>query len=243
MLVHQRIVQERLAAADLLDGLSPAQWATPSLCAGWTVHDVAAHLTTFLRLAQPKIYLGILLTGGNLDRWNVRLTRRAARVEGSELVARLRANAGSHSTIPFSGYDPVLADLVLHDLDVRRPLGLARDVPEASLRVTFDHLAHRPVPGYAVGSRLHGLRLETTDTGWRHGTGPTVRGNAEDLVLAMAGRSATLGQLSGDGVPVLAERLGTSSPAPMRERMLRVARVIVQPAPAERRSRRAVAPD
>ena len=34
------IAVERVALADLLDGSSAAQWATASLCAGWTVCDV-----------------------------------------------------------------------------------------------------------------------------------------------------------------------------------------------------------
>ncbi len=35
---------ERAALIDDLAGLTEDQWASPSLCAGWTVHDVAAHL-------------------------------------------------------------------------------------------------------------------------------------------------------------------------------------------------------
>src|SRR5699024_7559288 len=34
----------RRLAADMFDGLSDEQWRTPSLCAGWTVREVAAHL-------------------------------------------------------------------------------------------------------------------------------------------------------------------------------------------------------
>jgi hypothetical protein len=36
---------ERLSFADLLEGLSDEQWDAPSLCAGWTVRHVPAHLT------------------------------------------------------------------------------------------------------------------------------------------------------------------------------------------------------
>lgn len=34
----------RRAAADLLEGLSEGQLATPSVCAGWDVRTVGAHL-------------------------------------------------------------------------------------------------------------------------------------------------------------------------------------------------------
>ena len=35
--------EERLDLADFLAGLTPEQWASPTLCEGWCVRDVAAH--------------------------------------------------------------------------------------------------------------------------------------------------------------------------------------------------------
>ena len=40
-----RIAAERRSLADLLDTLTPEQWAMPSLCGAWTVRDVAVHLS------------------------------------------------------------------------------------------------------------------------------------------------------------------------------------------------------
>jgi uncharacterized protein (TIGR03083 family) len=243
MRAHEMLVRERLALADLMAGLTPQQLAVRSYCTAWTVHEVAAHLTTYLRWTQPKIYAGIVTRAGNLDRWNLWLTGRQAHRDIDDLVAEIRRDAGSRTTIPFSGYDPLLADCVLHDLDVRRPLGLHRDVPEAALKVAFDHIAERPVPGYSVGRRLRSLRLVATDTGWAYGTGPVVRGPAEDLVLAMAGRAPGLDRLDGEGLPVLRQRLSVTGPAPVAERMMRVVRVLTHPAPRSRRSRQAVVGD
>ena len=31
--------------ADILDGLGAEEWSTPSLCDGWSVRDVGAHLS------------------------------------------------------------------------------------------------------------------------------------------------------------------------------------------------------
>lgn len=39
------ITAERRRVADLLAGLDDEQWAAPSLCDGWTVREVGAHLT------------------------------------------------------------------------------------------------------------------------------------------------------------------------------------------------------
>ena len=38
------ITGQRLALARLLEGLSDDEWEQPSLCAGWRVRDVAAHV-------------------------------------------------------------------------------------------------------------------------------------------------------------------------------------------------------
>jgi uncharacterized protein (TIGR03083 family) len=227
--------------ADLLAGLPESQMRTASLCTGWTVHDVAAHLITYLRFCQAKIYGGIVLTGADFDRLNRFLTRRAARRPSDEVTELLRKRAGSRVTIPRSGYDPVLADLVLHDLDIRHPLGIpSAGDGEERLWVTFGHLAIRPSPGFAMGSRLDGLRLKASDTGWTVGDGPLVRGKAEKLLLGISGRMSALDELDGDGVPVLRQRLRTAArPGPVR-RLAVPLQVLRTPPPRERRSRRAV---
>jgi uncharacterized protein (TIGR03083 family) len=43
--VWRAIDAERVSLADLLDSLGEQEWEIPSLCAGWRVRDVAAHLT------------------------------------------------------------------------------------------------------------------------------------------------------------------------------------------------------
>ena len=43
--VWEAIDGQRMRVAGLLDGLPSGEWQQPSLCAGWTVRDVAAHLT------------------------------------------------------------------------------------------------------------------------------------------------------------------------------------------------------
>jgi Mycothiol maleylpyruvate isomerase N-terminal domain len=49
MRVHEMIVAERQHMADLLASLSQEQLARQSLCDAWTVHEVGAHLVTYLR--------------------------------------------------------------------------------------------------------------------------------------------------------------------------------------------------
>ncbi len=236
------IVDERRHIADLLSTLAPGQLRTPSLCQGWTVHDVAAHLCTFLRFGQVKLYLGIVATAADLDRVNLWLTQRAARRSDEEIIELLRRGAGSRFTVPRSGYDPVLTDLVLHDLDIRIPLGIPRDLAEERLAVAFHHLTLRASPGFAMGSRLDGLRFTATDTGWDRGAGAPVRGPAETLLLGIGGRAAVLDGLSGEGVPLLRQRLAAPQRAGALRRLAGPLGLLARPLPPARRSRESVPP-
>ena len=47
------IEQERRSLADLLESLTDDQWNTPSLCQGWRVRDVAAHVALAPQAPSP----------------------------------------------------------------------------------------------------------------------------------------------------------------------------------------------
>jgi uncharacterized protein (TIGR03083 family) len=241
VLVHEMIAAERRHMADLFAGLTSQQLARQSLCDAWTIHEVAAHLATYLRFGQLKI-LGCMLAGaGDFAPGNQKLARWYARRPTADLIASLRRNAESRTTPPRSGYDPVLADLILHDLDVRIPLGIPRQIPQDRLAVTFNLLGTVPSPGFAVGTRLRGLRFETTDTGWTTGAGAVVRGPAEAVVLAMSGRTAGWAGLTGDGAGLLRERISQETVIPVRHRLTAMAVTVLRP--PDRRSRDAGPPD
>ena len=201
------IADERRSLAALLSGLTGEQQATQSLCSEWSVHDVAAHLIVPLEVSIPKFALAMLVCRGNFDRANVRLTREQARRSFGEIIEVLRRKADSRFTPPGGGPEAPLTDLLVHGLDIRWPLGLARDIPEERLRKSLTYLTAAPAGGVVPKGTLDGLRLEASDIGWAHGSGPTVRGNAEALLLAITGRTAALRHLSGDGVSTLRSRL------------------------------------
>ena len=160
---------ERLAFADFLVGLTPEQWAAPSLCQGWTVRDVADRST-------------------------------------ADLVGLLRANAVPSRLGAGFGGRVALTDNMIHQQDIRRPLGLARTIPAERLGVALDFVRYAPTIRGAW--RVRGLRLVATDLDWTHGKGgPELRGAAEALLMTMAGRPNALLDLVGPGVPVLAARL------------------------------------
>src|SRR5690242_4327731 len=96
---------EELALVDTLAGLTEAQWATPSLCAGWTVREVAAHLCLPAARSKLAVVLGIARARGDFNRAADRFARRDAELGTDEIVALLRSHATSTYTPPGGGPD------------------------------------------------------------------------------------------------------------------------------------------
>jgi uncharacterized protein (TIGR03083 family) len=205
--VFEEIADERRAVADMAAGLSPEQLATPSLCPQWTVRDVVAHLLMPLETRLPQVLRAMVGARGDFDRANVVLTARTADRPYEEIVAGLRARAASRFTPPGLGPMAPLTDLLVHGLDIRRPLGITRAVPEQRLRAALDFLVTpRAARGFVGKGRLDGVRLEATDLDWAWGEGAAARGTAEDLLLAATGRAAGAEALGGEGAELLRRR-------------------------------------
>lgn len=203
---------QREGFVDTLDGLSDEQWTAPSLCTGWRVADVAAHLAWAPVLRPAAGAVAMVRHGFSMNRMIERSAVSWSRRGRDAILDQLRDNARTGAT-PV-GMPPVaaLADAVVHGLDVRRPLGLPGQVPPDSLAPLADFTLATPWPMNAVvgGSarrRVAGVRLVATDTAWSYGTGPEVRGSAEALLLLLYGRSPAPGELVGPGAEALAARL------------------------------------
>ena len=98
-----------------------------------------------------------------------------------------------------------LTDGLIHHQDIRRPLGLPRDVPDDRMLVALPFACTaRPI---RAAQRIAGLTLTAADLDWTTGNGPVVEGPAEPLLMAIAGRRAAVDELSGPGRPILAGRI------------------------------------
>jgi uncharacterized protein (TIGR03083 family) len=202
------VTAHRVAVADLLDGLAAEQWNQPSLCAGWTVRDVAAHLT--LQQLGLRDVLGTMLHWrGTMDRTIADAARRrAAAWSTGQIAANIRDTAGVRR--PNLGVTPLetLTDILVHSQDIARPLGLPLDLPAdaAAASATRTLTMRWPVPPPSVRI-VRRFTLTATDLDWSAGTGPQVSGPISVLLLIICGRTAALPQLSGDGVPDLTAAL------------------------------------
>lgn len=199
--------RERLNLCDYLNTLTDQQWDVQSLCAAWTVKDVVAHLTTATRTTLRGMAVGMIRARGDFDR----MERDRARILAEqstpwELIAALRATAGSSSRAPFASVLDPLLDVLVHGQDIARPLGQERTMPPERAVPALHHAVTSR--WYGARSRLDGLRVEATDADWESGDGQVaVAGPAADLLLVATGRPAGLDGLQGPGMAVLTARL------------------------------------
>ncbi|WP_139978934.1 maleylpyruvate isomerase family mycothiol-dependent enzyme [Nocardioides litoris] len=196
---------ERLELADLLESLTPAQWATRSLCSRWSVRDVAAHVVSYERLGVTDLARLGARGLGSPDRMNALALAALADASPAELVRLLREHARPTGLTAGFGGGIGLTDTLVHHQDVRRPLGLPRVVPPERLRFALGFTLTAPTVRGAWHAR--GVRLVATDVDWSHGRGPEARGPGEAVLMALAGRAGVAADLTGPGADRLRTRL------------------------------------
>jgi uncharacterized protein (TIGR03083 family) len=88
------IDEQRLRVVDLLRRLTDDQWRQPSLCQGWTVRDVAAHLT-LQQVGWGAALAMMAKYRGNIDRGIREGTReRAAALSTTQIVDQIAGMVG-----------------------------------------------------------------------------------------------------------------------------------------------------
>ncbi len=194
---------ERASLIRDLEGLDDARWDVPSLCEGWTVHDVVAHLTDSARTTRLSFVVGLARAWFDFDRQNARGLQRQRGASPQETLERLRRVAPRTSTPP-APLESRLVEEIVHGEDVRRPLGLAHSYPRGAVVRSLGLQARTPRSFGGAKETVARIRLTAVDAEVSIGVGPEVRGPALSLLLAVCGRRAALDDLTGPGVAVLA---------------------------------------
>lgn len=215
-MIRQWIGAERGELADLLAGLTAEQWNAPSLCEGWAVRHVVAHLTMPFRYSTAHFLLRMAMAGGSFQRMSDRVALRDGELPRAELVAAVADNTDHSWKPPGGGFIGALTHDVIHGLDISRALGLELAVPVEPMAAVLDSVAGSRSSQY-FGVHLDGVRLVATDLDWSSGAGPLMRGRGQDLALLLTGRRLPQGAVTGDGVRLLpgiagrlAERIGSA---------------------------------
>jgi uncharacterized protein (TIGR03083 family) len=191
------VAAEFLALADLLDLATDVQWDTPSLCEGWRVREVIAHMTMAARYPEDKFMAELQRCGFDFGRLSNEIASRDAELPTGELIANLRSEVMRTWTPPGSGYHGALNHVVIHGLDVTVPLGVPRRSPDDTIRVILDDLTEGGVHEH-FGTSIDGRSLVATDLDWCYGSGPELRGKAEDIALVICGRTIPAGRIDGE---------------------------------------------
>ncbi|MEU6456535.1 maleylpyruvate isomerase family mycothiol-dependent enzyme [Streptomyces sp. NPDC047065] len=193
---------ERAALIDDLAHLEEERWGQPSLCAGWTVHDVAAHLIDTARTTRLGFVVGLVRERLDFDRQNARGVERERGASPQETLQRLRQVASRRSTPP-APLDSRLVEQVVHGEDIRRPLGITRPYPPEAVVRSLRLQARTPASFGGAKELTAGIRLTAVDADLSIGDGPEVRGSALSLLLAVCGRRVALEELDGPGTDSL----------------------------------------
>lgn len=208
--VWRTVDAERNALASMLATLEDEEWAAPSLCAGWTVRDVAAHVISSPQAGPGDVLRSLVRARGDFDRAIDAEARRRSARPVPEIVDDFRRFAGSRRHPLGTTYVDPLLDVLVHTQDIAVPLGREHAMPPAAAAVAATLVWRRPFPFHAR-RRLAGHRLVATDTDWSAGEGEVVAGPVQALLLLLTGRTAAVRRQPGTAVPQLVLRKGVRS--------------------------------
>ena len=123
------------------NSLTPEQWHAPSLCDGWRVCDVFGHITyggvTPLRTIGPIL---LFKYRGNLNRGSAVESVRYASTHAQPVVVAEFERSRQHPVGigKFIKTDELHMDHIVHELDIRRPLGLPTQWQADDLRAALE---------------------------------------------------------------------------------------------------------
>lgn len=196
--VWQFVHAERRRLAGDLTGLGAEQWGMASLCPGWDVHDVLAHLVHTARTSRLSFMRDLAAARLDFDLANEHGIRRTRHREPEETLATWRRVADLTRTPPAS-LDTRLVEAIVHGEDIRRPLAIEGAYPHWAVARALAYQRRTSVRLGGGRERAKGLTLVDTATGTASGTGPRVEAAGVDLLLLVSGRAVSPSRLSGSG--------------------------------------------
>lgn len=192
--------------AAFLASLRPEQWEQPSLCERWRIRDVAAHVVSYEEHGLSDIVSWLPKARFRPGRVNDVALAEYAALDPQELLQFLRQHLTPRGPTASRGGRVGLVDALIHHQDMRRPLGMRREIPSERLLCALPFaVTAPPLRGFW---NARGVRLVATDLDWSRGRGPEAQGPAEAILMVLAGRRGAAGELTGPGSSILQRRLG-----------------------------------
>lgn len=182
-----------LVVRDGVAGLPDEQWNSPSLCSGWTVKAVIAHLVW--RVSAPASVMMEDIARASFTGRHVNPSRATSDIALSiaqkrstgELVDDLTLISRRFSTGDQRGSSPRLLETIVHGYDAAHPVGVRLAFATTSTHAVAT-LARRTA-SRDVRTLLRHRVLNAVDADWSIGRGSQViDGTAESIILYLAGR-------------------------------------------------------
>ncbi|WP_247826518.1 maleylpyruvate isomerase family mycothiol-dependent enzyme [Arthrobacter antioxidans] len=189
-----------------LESLTPEQWAQPSLCPGWDIHDVVAHLVDSAKTTRLGFLRQLIAARFDFDRHNANgITRERASTPEATLAEFRRVRDATRT--PPAAPATRLVEAIVHGEDIRRPLGLPRSYPSGSIDVALRYQLRTGISMGGGKERAAGFRLRASDSGVGHGSGPEVEGTSLVLLMAISGRPVDTEDFRGEGAATFVRSL------------------------------------
>jgi uncharacterized protein (TIGR03083 family) len=173
--------------ADLLSAVPTSTWDAPSLCAGWQVRHVVAHVTMPTRLTPERFGAEMAAAGGDFAVLSNTIAARDASLPVADHLDALRSPTLHGWQPPGGGAAAALSHSVIHSLDITIALDRPAVAPPQAVLAVLDQLA--AADGAIFGVDVSGVSLRATDTDWRCGDGRDLRADSGQLVALLSGRT------------------------------------------------------
>lgn len=184
--LFEETVAQRTGLVEVLDGLSDADWDDPSLCEGWRIREVVAHITMPYRHSGKTILLAMARARGRFDVAADRLARRdTAEHSAAQLLECLRRNVGHPWKPPGGGQLGALSHDVIHGLDITEALHTDPISPPGRTAMVLAN----PKLARAFKVNVSSYHLLATDTPFTQGVGQPIRLPAKDLLMLCTARA------------------------------------------------------
>lgn len=199
--VWRYAVAHRRALGAILATLDDAEWATPSLCPGWTARDVAAHVISHPQHTWRSFFPTMLKGRFDFNRMILLDGQRRGRASVDDILRQYDEWSDVCHLPPTTTPFEALTDVLVHSQDLLRPLGRPLDLPPAAAAASTERALTQP--RIFGRPRLDDVRLVATDVDWSRGHGPTVEAPMQEILMLVTGRAADVRLVSGDGAALV----------------------------------------
>lgn len=208
--VWPTVHDERQTLIRDLESLTPKQWTQPSLCPGWDIHDVVAHLVDSAKTSRLGFLRRLIAAKFDFDKDNAHgiTMERAATSEAT--LAEFRRIRKATKTPP-AALATRLVEVIVHGEDIRRPLGLFHSYPGESIVTALRYQLGTGISFGGGKERAAEFRLQASDSRFEHGSGPEVKGTSLALLMAISGRPVDKEDFSGEGAATFVGKLEQAS--------------------------------